>query len=172
MYHETTAPRPEPRTTGIAAPVKEVPPADDRRLVIESRFGTLAVSAENAVVFPKGLLGFGEFRKYVLAEIPDPRYPQFRVLQCLDNHDLAFLVLPLDPASGILDPADIAAACKKLSIDTDVLALLLVVTIRKGADDEIRVSANLRAPLLIDSAQRIGVQYVLPNDSYPVRHPI
>jgi|GEM_PF-5099853 len=68
-----------------------------RRLVIESRFGTLAVAAENALTFPRGLLGFEEYRAYALAELSERRYAQFRVLQCLDDHKLAFLVLPLIP---------------------------------------------------------------------------
>ncbi len=143
-----------------------------RRLVIESRFGTLAIAAESAITFPKGLLGFETYRSYALAELPERRYAQFRVLQCLDDHKLAFLVLPLDPESGVVDRADLAAACTNLGIPVEDLGVLLIVTIRRDADGNPQVSANLRAPLLIDTARRVGAQYVFPSDNYPVRYPI
>ncbi len=166
MYNDNAATRAEPHASDGHVP------AEEPRLVIESRFGTLAVAAHNSVAFPHGLLGFGEYRRYALAELADPRYPQFRVLQCLDNHELAFLVVALEPASGIVDPADLAAACAKLGFSEGDLAVLLIVTIRRTPDQGPHVSANLRAPLLIDTARRIGVQYVLPSESYPVRYPI
>lgn len=145
---------------------------ETRRLVIESRFGALAVAAENALTFPKGLLGFEDYRAYALAELSERRYAQFRVLQCLDDHKLAFLVLPLDPEAGAVDRGDLAAACVNLDIPIEDLGMLLIVTIRRNADGAPQVSANLRAPLLIDTARRLGAQYVFPSDGYPVRFPI
>ncbi len=171
MIRESAAPLP----AESAAPAAGLAARDQRgpqRLVIESRFGTLAVAAENAIDFPKGLVGFEDFRAYALAELSDRRYAQFRVLQSLDDHKLAFLVLPLDPDAGVVDRRDLAAACETLGIAIADLAILLVVTIRRDGDGQAQVSANLRAPLLIDSARRLGWQYVFPNDSYPVRYPI
>ncbi len=142
---------------------------DDQRMIIESRFGTLAVATKSAVVFPNGLLGFDNVHNFVIADLLDPRFPQFKALQCLDDHSLSLLVLPLDPDADIIASADIDAACLKLAMARGDLAVLLVVTIRK-TDAETTVSANLRAPLLIDVANRVGVQYVLPSDRYAVRH--
>lgn len=167
MYHENTASQPDGGKSGQV----QAAPAD-QRLVIESRFGALAVAADHAVTFSNGLLGFEEYNHFALAELADPRYRQFKVLQCLDDHQLSFLVMPVDPASGIVDASDLAAACKKLSIEPDDLVILLVVTIRKTPDNGVEVSGNLRAPLLIDTAKRTGVQHVLSSETYPVRYPI
>ncbi len=173
MYHENPVPSPVPETCTAAEPqTVQAAESNEHELVIESRFGTLVVPTDNAVNFPNGLLGFEEFHNYALAELADPRYPQFKVLQCLDNHKLSFLALPFDPDCGILDAADIAAACHKLSFSADLLVILLLVTIRKGREGEVQVSANLRAPLLIDTSSRTGVQFVLPNENYPVCYPI
>ena len=117
------------------------------------------------------MLGFGEFHSYGLADLGDPRFPQFKVLQSLDDDQLAFLVLPLDPSTGFLDRADLDAACNTLSIAIDDLVVLLVITTRKTSEGP-SVSANLRAPLLIDAVSRVGIQYVLRNERYPVRFQI
>ena len=143
-------------------------PDEGERLIIESRFGTLAISPSSTLKFPSGLLGFAEFSSYALAVLDDPRFPQFKVLQSLDDHQLAFLVLPLDTEAGFIERADLDSACNTLSIDYGDLAIMLVVTARKTHDGP-RVTANLRAPLMIDASSRIGMQYVLHNERYPVR---
>ncbi len=168
MYQDNTQ-----HQTGSGAAASAVPAAKrapgDHRLIIESRFGTLAIAPENGVKFPEGLLGFGELHGYAVADLPDQRYPQLKVLQCLDDHQLSFLVLPLEPEAGIILRGDIAQACDALSIEVGDLAILLIVTVRKTSEG-VTVSANLRAPLMIDSISRTGAQYVIPNDRYPVRY--
>lgn len=144
------------------------PDGGDERLIIESRFGPLAISPNGRLRFPSGLLGFAEFSEYALAELGDERFPQFNVLQSLDDHQLAFLVLPLDAEAGFIERVDLDAACQTLAIGFTDLLIMLVVTARKTHEGP-RVTANLRAPLMIDSASRIGMQYVLHNERYPVR---
>ncbi len=169
MYQQNTISRAaEDIALDVAPPEAAAPASDGQRLIIESRFGTLAVAAQNAVTFPRGLLGFGELHSYALADLDDPRFAQFKVLQSLEDAQLSFLVLPVDPASGLITPADLAAACETLSIAVEDVAILLVITVRKSQD--VGVTANLRAPLLIDTAGRTGVQYVLPGNRYPVRY--
>ena len=170
MYQENIASQTaSDAPANVAPPADQTPAPDDCRLIIDSRFGTLAIAPQSAVKFPAGLLGFGEFHNYALAELGDPRYPHLKVLQSLDDYNLSFLVLPLDPESGIIESDDISAACESLSIEVANVAFLLVVTVRKSPEGVV-VSANLRAPLLIDTVSRTGVQYVLPNDRYPVRY--
>ena len=144
---------------------------DNSRLIIDSRFGSLAISRNSILDFPRGLLGFGDLHSFGIANLSDPRYAQFKVLQCLDDHQLAFLVLPLDPNTGFIDRADLDTACDSLLVNSDDLVIMLVVTVRKAASGA-SVTANLRAPLLIDSATRIGNQYVMRNERYPVRFQI
>ncbi|NIR61560.1 MAG: flagellar assembly protein FliW [Gammaproteobacteria bacterium] len=49
-------------------------------------------------------------------------------------------------------------------------SFLLIVTIRANETGEgIGMSVNLRAPIVLDSEQRIARQHVLSNGDYPVR---
>lgn len=150
------------------------PPAIDssdpnRTLVIESRFGTLTVRPHAALLFPQGLLGFGDYRDFALAELPDGKQPQFKALQCLTDPNLAFLVAPLPSGSTAIDADDIQEACNSLSITPEDLAIVLIVTVRRDEDGS-HVSVNLRAPVLIDTRHRVARQYVLPNNKYQIRH--
>ncbi len=172
MYQENTA-QPAPATTAPNAPLPghQASGSDDHRLVIESRFGALAISPENAVAFPNGLLGFPELRNFALADLDDARFPQLKVLQSLDDEKMSFLTLPLDPENGVIDKADLTKACENLKMSFSDLVVLLVVSVRRMNNDVV-VSANLRAPLLIDTVNNFATQYVLSNDRYPVRLPL
>lgn len=172
MYQENTAhPAPTLAAANALLPNQEASGSDDHRLVIESRFGTLAVSPDNAVEFPNGILGFGELRTFALANLSDDRFPQLKVLQSLDDEKMSFLTLPIDPENGFIEKVDLVKACENLKIDFADLVVLLVVTVRR-LNNEVVISANLRAPLLIDSANHLAAQYVLSNDRYPVRLPL
>lgn len=137
--------------------------------IVESRFGRLEVAAENVLTLPNGLLGFATYRDFALAALPEGRHPQFRVLQCLSDKDLAFLVAPLNLESGAVDEADLAEACANLGIVRDRLAVLLIVTVRRDAEGA-HVSVNMRAPLFVDTGTNVGRQYVMPNNKYSIRH--
>lgn len=137
--------------------------------VIASRFGPIVVGPDAEVAFPSGLLGFGGLRAFSLAGLPDERYRSFLVLQSLEDDAVAFLVRPLDPDAGPIAPAEIDEACAALAIPRGDLALLLIVSVRRQNDKAV-LTVNLRAPLFIHAERRRGVQYVMPNGSYPIRY--
>lgn len=157
MFADNTA-----RKTTDAAP-----PGTPR--VVESRFGTLEIAPESVISLPNGLLGFAEYHDFGIAALPNGRHPQFRVLQCLTTPDLAFLVAPLNMDSGAIAAVDIAEACSTLGIARENLAVMLIVTVRRDQSGA-QVSVNMRAPLFIDVTRMSGRQYVMPNNTYSIRH--
>ncbi len=159
------------QSAGQTPPAAVGAPGSDDHLIVDGRFGRVTVAPHGAITFPRGLLGFADVQSFVLAEPSDERYGPFKVLQCLDDQRLAFLVLPLERKAGLIAAADLATACEHAAIGRTDLAVLLIVSVRRSGEGT-AVSANLRAPLLIDTAKRVGVQYVLADDCYPVRHPL
>ncbi|MDE3015898.1 MAG: flagellar assembly protein FliW [Pseudomonadota bacterium] len=136
---------------------------------IVSRFGEITVDAGKSLLFPRGLLGMPDKLRYALAKFPSARMQQFTMLQSLDDHALSFITLPLELQNGILAVSDVQAACRDLQISEANLALLLIVTVHRGAS-QVRVSVNARAPLFIDAERRVGAQYVFLQDHYKVQH--
>jgi flagellar assembly factor FliW len=84
---------------------------------------------------------------------------------------LAFVVLPLDRQGGPIATADLVAACDTLAFDWEVSVVLAIVTLRPEAG-RVDFTANLRAPLVIDTTRRLGCQHVLVDEAYPLRHPL
>ena len=134
-----------------------------------NRFGILEISRDDVIFFPEGILGFSKYKNYFLVE--SNMTPYFLWLQSIDNGDIAFPLL--EPQLFMLDyKVSLNAEDKKLlSTDKDgaKLKVLSVITL---TEDPKLMSANLRAPIIINLAESIAKQVVLSDANYPVSHPI
>jgi flagellar assembly factor FliW len=135
---------------------------------IATRFGTLALDPARLITLPSGLLGFADCQRFALADLPDPQGP-LKLLQSVDEPELAFLVLPIDPSAGPIARGDLELACEGLGFDWSALAVLGLVTVRSEAEG-VHFSINLKAPLLIDTGRQIGRQHVFAGEGYPLRY--
>jgi flagellar assembly factor FliW len=135
---------------------------------IATRFGTVALDAARLITLPTGLLGFADCHRFALADLPDPQAP-IKLLQSVDEPELAFLVLPIDPSAGLIAPSDLKLACEALGFDRSALAVLGLVTVRPDAEG-VHFSINLKAPLLIDISRQVGRQHVFAGEAYPLRY--
>lgn len=119
-----------------------------------SRFGALEVEEERIINFPDGLLGFPDFKRYILMDYKDT---PLKWLQAVDDPDLAFIVT--EPAvlfsdyKARLDPA--TRQYLKLEKDED-LAVLMIIRVEGE-----QVIANLQGPLFLNAGSMLGAQIVV-----------
>lgn len=138
------------------------------KIVLDTRFGRIEIDPASVLNFKSGLLGFSDAHEFALIELDNEKYAQFRVLQCITDPSLSFIVFPPSLDNGLIDRADIEAAGKAVGIPFENLVVLLLVTVRRQQESN-SLSVNLRAPVLINPVELEGVQYVLPSEKYPVR---
>jgi flagellar assembly factor FliW len=149
--------------TTPAAPPPAIAPSS-----IATRFGTLALDPSRLITLPAGLLGFADCHRFALADLPAAQGP-FKLLQSVDQPELAFLVLPLDARKGPIARKDLELACGAVGFQWRTLAVLVLVTVRPEAES-VHFSINLKAPLLIDTGRQIGRQHVFAGEAYPLRY--
>ncbi len=139
----------------------------DTLTVETSRFGPIQVAGDTVLRFPQGLVGMEQLTRFVLIEGAEP----FQWMQSMDDPDACFVVIDSDEVVSDYQITPSQDSLETVMGDDPAVALLalLIVTIPRDSDEP--VTANLMAPLLVNSDRRIGVQAVLP-DGYPVRHPI
>ena len=128
------------------------------------RFGDFEVPADRVLHFPEGLIGFRDARRFVLLEPTRPGSP-FRCLLSLDVPDLSFVVC--DPTA--LWPGYAADLPPPAGGSPEDQAALAIVTVPQNASE---MTANLMAPLVLDSRTRTGRQIVLDTGRYSTRHHI
>jgi flagellar assembly factor FliW len=136
---------------------------------VQSRyFGLLEYTERDLFVFREGLPGFPLERSFLPVEIPD-QFPLV-YLQSLLNPNLCFIALPapclVSDYRPRVNPEDLAA----IGITPDSVpgpGSLVLALICFTADGS--AAANLRAPLLINTQSRCGVQAIQTDETYPVR---
>jgi len=129
-----------------------------------TRFGTMDVDPESIITFTQPILGFQEFRRYVL--LPGPS-EHLTWLQSTDSPDLAFILM--DPRA-IVGDYEVELRQQELSelavVDAGELAIYTLIVVPQ---DPSKVRTNLRAPILINSKQRLGKQTILERSNYPIQ---
>ncbi|MBC7834006.1 MAG: flagellar assembly protein FliW [Phycisphaerales bacterium] len=131
-----------------------------------TRFGTVEITDDRVITFPKGLLGFSEYKKYCLLEPADEAC--FYWLQSLDDASLAFVVT--DP--GIFVPEynvpirDEQMGDLGLSTLEDAQVFVIVNKVEQT------LTANLQGPLVVNVASKQAEQLVLTEKRWTTRHAI
>lgn len=143
----------------------------DAPVTVETRFGAFDFSPEQTLYMPRGPHGFVEHHVFGLANLPPPAPETFKLLQALDDPELSFIVVPLDPASGAVAAEDLADGAQTLGMAAQDAIFLLIVTLR-AEEGGTTATVNLRAPLVVDLERRLAAQVVLANSAYPIRQPL
>lgn len=159
------------KATGTSVAGTQTEPEAEGRLVIETRFGRLEFGDDNRLHMPIGMLGFSALHSFGLAELPQPQLASFKLLQCLDDTDLSFIVTPLRPNDGRVAHDDLEDAALSVGIPVEAAAFLLIVTLRQ-TEKGTSVTVNLRAPVVVDVNRALARQVVMANSSYPIQQPL
>ena len=119
-----------------------------------SRFGDLEVEDSRVIDFPHGIPGFSSLKRYVLMDYKDT---PLKWLQSMDDPHVAFIVAsPETVTTGYQVNVDEPARRSLALAREEDLAVLLILRVQTG-----KVIANLKAPLLLNSALMRGMQ-ILP----------
>ncbi|MEX2015522.1 MAG: flagellar assembly protein FliW, partial [Candidatus Hydrogenedentales bacterium] len=107
-----------------------------------------------------------EFRRFVL--LSGPPGTELQWLQSVDDSGLAFIVMdPRQVVAGYrveLSPHELAELAVNDVGELDVYTLVVVPRDRR------QMRTNLKAPILINSRQRLAKQAVLDKSEYPIRY--
>ncbi len=138
------------------------------RIALETRFGTFACEPAECFHLASGLIGFPELRDVALTRLPGHRFAGLWLMLSVEDAALAFVVQPYRSELGLLAAEDLAAAIGRHRIAPENAQVLLIANPQRRGE-RMEVHVNLRAPLILDSARRLGWQHVLPSEDYEIR---
>lgn len=129
-------------------------------------FGLIEIQEKDIIEFREGIPGFLNLKKYALMHDNSC----FSYLQSLENKHVCFVVI--SPAI-IMENYDIMICedtVNKLEIKKPKdVAVFAIINIHEDAKD---ITANLKAPIIINASNRTGRQEILDDSRYDVRHKI
>lgn len=133
-------------------------------------FGDIEIQDDKIITFEHGIMGFEELKKYALVFDSDKPTPnKIMWLQSAEISDLAF---------PVLDPTIIMKEYNPIVEDEWLAPIggytteedLLVLCILTVPSDLTKMTANIKAPLIINSNTKKGCQIIANNDEYSVRY--
>ena len=116
-------------------------------------FGDLEIPKNNLLEFEEGILGFEELKRFVI--ISEEETEPFKWLLSIDEPNIGFPII--DP--WLLDINYSPGKGFKLEEE----ALFTIITLGKADQN---MTANLKAPIVINIKNNKGKQVILPNDKY------
>jgi len=142
-----------------------------RKMILQTKhFGELNIDEGKVITFPEGIPGFPDHKRYVFIFDEEDENSPFCWLQSVDDGDIAFaLVNPLKIYSDYSPEVDNehTEALGEFS-ESDLIVYAIVVV----PEDITQMTANLKAPIIINIKTKIGMQVIAQNEEYEVKHKI
>ena len=131
-------------------------------------FGEVELDDDKILEFPHGIIGFEELRKFAI--IYDEKNEGATTISWLQSLEEQSLALPvIDPLAVTTDytPMIEDELLEPLGTPADEdLLFLLAMTV---PSDMTKVTANMKAPIIVNTVAKKGVQLIVENEDYPVK---
>lgn len=140
-------------------------------LVNTKYFGQIDLDEDKIIHFEHGIMGFENLKNYtILFDIEEGDSPNISWLQSLEEPMLALPVINPLYVKADYDPVVEDELLKPLGEITDEnLVILLSITVPSDIN---KMTANLKAPFIINSDTRKGTQIIVENPDYEVKYNI
>lgn len=131
------------------------------------QLGIIKYDETEVIHFAKGIPGFEEDKEYILL-----RYDQaqpFFLLQSIQSSD--FAVVTGQPWFFLNNyEFDLSENDQKDLRINDNVDDLIVVNVIVLCEDPHKITMNLRAPIIINTKEKLGKQIILEKEEYPVKY--
>lgn len=136
---------------------------------LETRyFGNIEIADEKIIHFPHGLPGFDEYKDYTVIYDIEEEQPFFSWLQCVTEKDLAFPIVNPFRVKEDFNPILEDELLKEIGeFESEDLAVFLIATV---PSDVTKTTVNMKAPVIINTKNRLGMQIIVENEDYEIRH--
>lgn len=129
-------------------------------------FGEITINEGNIITFNNGIPGFEEYKKFIILDFEGKS--TLKCLQSIENKDVCLVIInPWDYFNDYqIELCDDEISYLEIEKEEDVL-VYNVITIRQD-----KITANLLAPIVINSLKNKGKQIILSNTNYRIRQEI
>lgn len=133
-----------------------------------TRFGELEVAKQDIINFQDGLLGFDNLKSFFIVDPGDQTLILW--LQSTEDGSVAFPIL--EPKIYKPDYSIKLLPIEMQSVEIETLSQASVYTILTIPQNVTEMTANMKAPLVINNKSKVARQIVLQDNKLEVRYPV
>lgn len=133
-------------------------------------FGEIQVQEDKIITFNLGIIGFNDFKNFMIIHEMEKEDKNILWLQSLDEPEYAIPVV--NPLSVVneYNPIIEDEILKPLgNLNEDNMLVLVSLTV---PSDITKMSINLKAPIIINAETRTAIQIIADNEAYMVKYPV
>ncbi|MCR5691166.1 MAG: flagellar assembly protein FliW [Eubacterium sp.] len=139
-------------------------------LVKTKYFGEVDLPEEKIVTFDRGLIGLNQYKRFTILYDSDKEEANISWFQSVDEPALAIPVIKPWLVKEDYNPVVEDELLSDLGdLTEENLVVLLTMTVPQELEN---MSVNLKAPLIINSDTRKGVQVAVENKDYEVKYKV
>ena len=128
--------------------------------------GEVTIDPATILTFDHGIPGFEEEKKFVPLSLGEDSI--FQVLQSVDTEGLAFIITsPYAIAENYNFEIDEATVHGLEIKNENEVAVYVIVTLKDSLADS---TANLKAPIVVNTKNKKAKQVILNDEAYAIRH--
>jgi flagellar assembly factor FliW len=133
-----------------------------------SRFGEIDVDESKIIEMRGGILGFNGLNRFVM--IVHEEGSPFHWFQSIEDGSIAFITMNPFLIKSDYAPEIDDQTIEMLEVDKgEDIELMVILTVRS---EPVKMTANLRAPLVINKQNKTACQVVLEDEQHPVQYNI
>lgn len=138
--------------------------------IVTKLFGTVGIDESKLITFDMGMIGFTDLKQYMLIHDSEKEGSLVSWLQSIDEPELAFPVINPLAIKEDYNPVVEDELLKPIG-EVKEGDMFVLCTITVPSDIE-KTTANLKAPIVINTGTRKACQIIVESDEYKVKYPI
>lgn len=137
--------------------------------IMTKHFGEIDLDESKVIYFASGILGFENYKKYtILYDNEEGERPDISWLQSIDEPSMAIPIMSPFLVMEEYNPEVEDELLKPLGdMNTDNIIVLVSVTV---PSDITNLSANMKAPFIINAETKKGIQIIVDKGNYEVKY--
>ncbi|MCP4354271.1 MAG: flagellar assembly protein FliW [Proteobacteria bacterium] len=141
---------------------KELINSEDK-LTFQTQYGEVKLSEEKLISFENGIVGFSNCTVFGLANHPGAEESPILILQCVNDPEVNFAMIDYKSVNFEFAEADYLEAIKAADINAKDALLLLIIRGTENSDGIKSVLVNTKAPIVLDTTNKVAKQVILNN---------
>lgn len=138
--------------------------------IVTKRFGEVGVDVNKVINFNSGLIGFEEYKQFMLIHDAEDENAKILWIQSIDEPELALPVINPLIVKPEYNPVVEDELFKNIGeFENGEMLVLVTLTVPPQIKN---LTTNLKAPIIINPITLKGCQIIVENDEYSVKFPI
>lgn len=143
---------------------------NEEKLVYQTHYGEITLDEEKLISFSDGIIGFSNCTVFGLAKHPGAEESPILILQCVNDPDVNFAVIDYKSINVEYAENDYHEAIKAAGVNAKDALLLLIIRGTENSDGVKSVLVNTKAPIVLDTENKVAKQVILNNKELSTQH--